>query len=79
MTQFQIEDGIPFDRIENRGRKDGSKNSTTIIRDEAIKVGVELTRRGATNAEAAKVIQKQFTMPQTEEYIARLIGERRTS
>jgi hypothetical protein len=79
MTQFQIEDGIQFDRVENRGRKSGSKNSATVMRDEAIEVGVYLTRNGATNAEAAKVIQRRFKLPQTEGYIARLIGERRTS
>ena len=75
---IEIRDDIPFNRVERRGRKDGSKNATTSNRDKAVEAGVALTEAGMTNAEAAIEVKDQFRLHQTKEYIERLIGERRS-
>lgn len=74
----EIDDNVPFNRIEKRGRKDGSKNRTTPNRDGAVEAGVALSEGGMTNAEAASAVKKDYGLHQTVEYIERLIGERRS-
>lgn len=69
---FEIMDGIVMP--ENRGRRRGSRNKQTAIRDAAIEEARALAASGMTKIAAATYVERKYGLGVQPEYIARLIG-----
>jgi predicted TIM-barrel enzyme len=69
---FEIMDGIVMP--ENRGRRRGSRNKQTAVRDAAIEEARALTASGMSKIAAATYVERKYGLRVQPEYIARLIG-----
>jgi len=72
MSAFEIMDGIEMP--ENRGRRAGSRNRQTAVRDTAIEEARTLVAGGMSKIAAAKHVERKYRLGVQAEYIARLIG-----
>ena len=80
MTKFPIISGVGnVDWPENRGRIEGSKNQSTVLRDEAVLKGVSYVEDGMKAKHAAQRCIDEFGMNVTVEHMSRLIANRRNA